>query len=117
MAGRGEFTRRSKRQREPSTPNPRLRSKRHYGSDSVEAGWDHHFVHSSMQGMTINHVIFAKKFAVGSQHWLVNNTNNHFNDKRSRDGLYVSHESMNCVAEFTNLAKEFTAAVLLDVNK
>jgi len=27
---------------------------------AVEAGWDHHFVHSSMQGMTINHVIFAK---------------------------------------------------------
>ena len=27
--------------------------------DSVEAGWDHHFAHSSMQGMTINHMIFA----------------------------------------------------------
>jgi len=35
----------------------RLWSKRHYGSDSVEAGWDHHFAYSSMQGMTINHVI------------------------------------------------------------
>jgi len=31
-----------------STPDPQLRSKRYYGNDSVEAGWDHHFVHSSM---------------------------------------------------------------------
>ena len=62
MASRGEFTCQSKRQREPSTPDPQLRSKRHYGSDSIEAGWDHHFVHSSMQGMTINLVIFAKRW-------------------------------------------------------
>jgi len=51
MAGHGEFTRRSKRQREPSTPDSQLRNKRHYGNDSVEAGWDHHFADSSMQGM------------------------------------------------------------------
>ena len=46
MAGHGGFT----QQREPSTPDPQLQSKRQYGSDLVEAGWDHHFAHSSMQG-------------------------------------------------------------------
>jgi len=52
MAGHGEFTRWGKWQREPSTPDPQLRNKRHYGNDSVEVGWDHHFADSSMQGMT-----------------------------------------------------------------
>ena len=52
----------SKWQREPNTPDPRLRSKRHYGSDSVEAGWDHHLAHSSVQGMTIDPVIFSKRW-------------------------------------------------------
>ena len=37
MAGHGEFTRPSKRQRDPSTPNPWRRSKQRYGSDTVEA--------------------------------------------------------------------------------